>query len=312
MVTRRSLMLMSAAAVIAASPLPNALAQGAEETAATRGDAPRRLRLAVIDFKQSASFRDVALGNLAANAIENRLSRTARFDMYARRQMEQLMQQLRIDASGAVDPTSAKELGKQSGVDYLITGDVTAASLERRNRMGTAEVTIHFKAIHLETGRIWKQGEYKESESSFSLNGRVEPKELMAKALDSCAGKFARCVLPDIDADVIHVKAAEKLFIINRGSENGIGVGMFFNIVEQGEPIRDPKTGEVLDYEKKEICMARVKSVQGRIAYLEPGEYSRNPLGKVRFSVREKLLGSIKQGQKAEEAESREKEGFSL
>jgi len=55
--------------------------------------------------------------------------------------------------------------------------------------------------------------------------------------------------------------------VLNIGSENGVTVGMKFEVLEpKGEEIKDPDTGEVLGSLSRPKVLVRVKSVQERIS----------------------------------------------
>lgn len=67
------------------------------------------------------------------------------------------------------------------------------------------------------------------------------------------------------------VKAGEGGEIMIRGgSEDGMQPGYEFNVYRQGEEVKDPETGQVLDIEMKKIGRISVTRVKDKIAYATP------------------------------------------
>lgn len=79
-------------------------------------------RVAVVGFSDYG--RRPGAGDLVAGVFEKYLLE-AGYDVVERRQVSRLLQEQSFDASGAVDPAMAKQLGKLLGVDALVLGDIT-------------------------------------------------------------------------------------------------------------------------------------------------------------------------------------------
>lgn len=67
---------------------------------------------------------------------------------------------------------------------------------------------------------------------------------------------------------VVHVND-ERTFVINRGTESGVELGMNFLIFRLGDSISDPTTGEDLGVLEIVVGRARISHVQERMSTLE-------------------------------------------
>jgi TolB-like protein len=83
-------------------------------------------------------------GAYLAEAITTRLV-IAGVDVVERPQMEKVLAALKIEASSAIDPATAKQVGHQAGVDAIVIGTATDF---------TSAVAINARVIDVSTGRV--------------------------------------------------------------------------------------------------------------------------------------------------------------
>ena len=91
----------------------------------------RRLRVAVLDFEviQLAGAGDAGLlGRAMAREFEGSLVQSRRFTVVARLDLEQVLDELALGATGIVSPVQARVFGELLEADLLITGSITAFS----------------------------------------------------------------------------------------------------------------------------------------------------------------------------------------
>ncbi len=82
-------------------------------------------RVAVTEFSGPGNS-----GQLAANILNSKLLNSGYFEVLERQKLKDIMQEYQLSMSGVVDPEKAKQVGKMLGVDGIITGVVTAYSVE--------------------------------------------------------------------------------------------------------------------------------------------------------------------------------------
>lgn len=79
-------------------------------------------RVALLGFDDAARRR--GSGNLVASVFEKQLLH-AGYSIVERRRVDQVLSEQRLGASGAVEPRTARKLGKLLGVDAFVLGSVT-------------------------------------------------------------------------------------------------------------------------------------------------------------------------------------------
>jgi len=91
-------------------------------------------RVAVLGVKDFAGR--AGSGDVAGSIFEKYLLQ-AGYDVVERRQVDALIKEQSLDVSGAVDPKTAKKLGKLLGVDALVLGGITEFSPDRQQLVQT-------------------------------------------------------------------------------------------------------------------------------------------------------------------------------
>jgi len=87
--------------------------------------------LAVVNFTSPQSAPSA--GEKIASAFVSNLAPTKYYELMERSRMDTLMAEFRFSQTEYADPEKAKELGKMLNVDYIITGEVNAFSVEDEN-----------------------------------------------------------------------------------------------------------------------------------------------------------------------------------
>src|SRR5690606_38311461 len=82
-------------------------------------------RIAVVDFENKTPHGGWRTGQGAADMLTTELVRGSGFDVFERARLNSIMQEQNLGSSGRVDPSTAAQIGKIIGVDYIVTGAVT-------------------------------------------------------------------------------------------------------------------------------------------------------------------------------------------
>ncbi len=87
------------------------------------GEGPNKPVVTVSRFTNSTG-KPLEVGIGLADKLNLALDRTQRFTIVERLRLEDVMTEQHLELSGLVDPSTAKEVGKLLGVDYLVVGNL--------------------------------------------------------------------------------------------------------------------------------------------------------------------------------------------
>ncbi len=204
-------------------------------------------------------------------------------------------------ASGrtATGKKSAK-IGRMTPAQLLVRGSVTHvqndtasgggglnfAGISIGGSGGKAEINITIYLVDSETGQVkaskdivgisgkkgFKIGYHGSDLGGLTGGGGGQKADNMGKAAEDAVGQAVQFLIQQLDSipwegSVVLVKKGK--IIINRGSREGITVGVEFKVGGVEELI-DPDTGEVLDSEMTEVGTIKVSQVKEKIAYCSP------------------------------------------
>ena len=267
--------------------------------------AARRLRVAVLEFYERTPLDEKpgSLGREIATRLSAQLTKGGRFELADPEELEQVLGELRVRKGELINEPTALRIGRLAGLDYLIYGGVEKFQIERsRGETLTASVTASYKALSLETGRLWKEREL----SATVIGDRSEQaSDVTGRAIQGTVNEFANLALPEPVGKVALVDADRKQFVINLGSANGVERGTYVQVIRWGKEVRDPDTDEVIERQREVVSWGRVVDTQPRSARVEAGTYSRSDLGVVRWKTRHQKLSELRVGDVVEVVEGR-------
>jgi curli biogenesis system outer membrane secretion channel CsgG len=94
-----------------------------------RAEGADKIRVAVMGFQSKASSVSDKQAEIITDVFMRGLSNSKTLTIYEREQLENLVgKEIHLGMSGLVDPTTAVEVGKVAGVQYIVTGAVTELS----------------------------------------------------------------------------------------------------------------------------------------------------------------------------------------
>lgn len=201
-----------------------------------------KTKIAVLDFQlQGENFDNKDMGTIVAEWFITAMVREGRFDVVERRMLEKILGEQKLAMSGVVDASSATQIGKLLGVKVIISGSV----------MKLKEVTeINARIIDVESASI-----------------------IAAENLKSAATARLQDMVIDMSEKIIKNFPLEG-YVVNRsgdsvtldlGVRTGVKTGMRFIVFKEGQIIKHPKTGEVLDVERIETGKVTITSVAQKI-----------------------------------------------
>ena len=112
--------------------------------------AQERKKIAVFPFEDTnKEAKDVGYGSALSNMMLTAFISGGKFDVIERAQIKKVTEELSLGISGAVDQSTAKQLGKLLGVDFMIFGSVSKFGdlVEVDLRMVSPETGMAIKAV---------------------------------------------------------------------------------------------------------------------------------------------------------------------
>jgi TolB-like protein len=125
--------------------LDNAITKLAEKISQYMAE-QKKTKIAVIPFQDLSNDTRTTFGKYIAEELTTALFSSGKFNIVERNLLTKVLDELKLAQTGAVDPASAKELGKITGVDAIVTG--TIQDLVNR-------VAVNCRLIETQTGNIF-------------------------------------------------------------------------------------------------------------------------------------------------------------
>ena len=262
-----------------------------------------KVRVAVMNFENNStwSYWGDNLGAAAADELVTQLFRDGSFSLIERAQLDALLAEQNLGASGRVDSATAARIGQLLGVQLILTGSITQFSIERTSggfrgiggSVSRAESVLDVRMVNTTTGEIMlaESGEGRKNfgggffrganlERDFDAGVAQEALrpaiEQVAEKIVSQADRFAslKPVAPPAPVAQI-VGARDGSIYINQGENSGVQVGQRFEVVRVVDEIRDAN-GTVLDRITDTVGVLEVTRVlsQSAICSVVEGEAS--------------------------------------
>jgi TolB-like protein len=206
-----------------------------------------KTKIAVLDFQvQGGNDDNSDIGKIVAEWLVTALVKEGRFDVIERRLLAKVLEEQKIGVSGVVDADSASKLGKVLGAKVVITGSV----LQFQNI-----IEVNARIIEVESSSII-------AAESVQSTSEVRLEELV--------GQMTNKIIKDFPLEGYIVLRDNNTVRIDLGRQAGVKRGMRFIAYKEGNVIRQPKTGEVLDVEtinvgEVEIVDAYQKTASGTV-----------------------------------------------
>lgn len=232
----------------------------------------KKIKIAVLDFQVEGSFNEADIGKIAAEWLTTGLVETGRFEVIERRLIKKIVEEQKFGASGMIDSSSAVRLGKVLGVGTVVAGTVMKLD---------DYVEINARLLNVETGSIITAEKIKSSKTR-------ELSDLVSQITDKIIQAFP--------LQGYIVKRAGDRVTIDIGRIAGARNGTRFIVYKEGNVIKHPKTGEVLDIETIDLGEVEVRELKDRTSVavitkegianvIQPGHLVRNAARGETFGV---------------------------
>jgi curli biogenesis system outer membrane secretion channel CsgG len=123
----------------------------------------KKIPIVVMDFETSVPGHGWRVGQGASDMLITALVKTKKYRVYERNRLKSIMKEQKLQMSGAVDMSTAVQIGKLVGAKYIITGAVTEYGVAKSGAHGGGlfnlgkqryESTVDVRAVNVQTGEI--------------------------------------------------------------------------------------------------------------------------------------------------------------
>jgi len=235
-----------------------------------------KLRVGVVNFQNKTASRVLGIGESAAEILGTILQKTERFIVIPQQDLESILAQQRLGATGAINPDTAAKMGQILGLNAIVTGSITAYSeteegydyLVSKGKKQIARVTVDYRIVDTTTGvqllADSGAGIYEKSAGSVLGMGTKASydTDLRDGALRDALTKAMVNMMKQLESQTWKGKIAKvagnKLYI-NAGKKTGLQVGDKLDVYRVGEDIIDPDTHVKLGTTEDKIGQAIVQ-----------------------------------------------------
>lgn len=217
----------------------------------------------------------------------DRINATRKFDVVGRSDLNEMIKEQDLGASGNVEAKTAAKAGKLAGAKYLLVATVDdfqdyfeRAIFDGTGRSATKRVfrlSIVGKIYDSSTGKLLESANFQtgndafkqiQQERNYSVNNGQLSDEMMVAVARTLSEKIANRVADVIFPAKVMVKR-DNLVTINRGEGAGVMLGDIFNVYALGEELIDPDTKESLGHEEVKVGKVKISEVNPKVSKAE-------------------------------------------
>ena len=123
----------------------------------------KKIPIVVMDFDTRVLGHDWRVGRGASDMLITALFKTKKYRVYERNKLKSIMKEQKLQMSGAVDMSTAVQIGKLVGAKYIVTGAVTEFGVAKSGAQGGGyfsvgkqwyRSTVDVRAVSVQTGEI--------------------------------------------------------------------------------------------------------------------------------------------------------------
>ncbi|OGR16375.1 MAG: hypothetical protein A2X81_00385 [Desulfobacterales bacterium GWB2_56_26] len=206
----------------------------------------KKTKIAVLDFElRGDSFTTKDMGGIVAEWFTTAMVQDGRFEVVERALLKKIVEEQKLGMTGLIDENSSAQLGKILGVKTIISGSV----LQFQDT-----IEVNARIINVNTGSI-VAAENVRSNTSENLKSLIE--------------LLTSRIVKNFPLTGYVVKKRGDSVLIDLGATSGLQLGMEFIVFKEGEVIKHPKTGIVLDVEQIHTGKVRITEISLNTANAE-------------------------------------------
>ena len=250
-------------------------------------EAQERPRIAILQFQNNSTSRwgGDRLGAAATDELATQLVQTGEFSVVERERIQAIMAEQNLGMSGAVEPTTAAEIGKILGVQAMVLGSITKFVVDTKSggigpfsaSFSEAETAVDVRVVSTESAEILMVAEgegtkrfggaaYEDIDFERSFD-QGAAQEALRPAIENAVGILVEAkgdfqrMAPQADAQVVGTREGD--VYLDRGSNFGVEAGQRFHVFRVVDEIRDAD-GNLLDRVTEQVGTVEVTRVLER------------------------------------------------
>ncbi|MBN1917114.1 MAG: hypothetical protein JW889_04315 [Verrucomicrobia bacterium] len=254
---------------------------------------PKKI-VAVGGFENKSGFvSEISLGNSFSDMLASALDRTERFIVVNRENLDQVLDEKTLARSDETAKSAVAKTGQLLSAQYIVVGAVTEFEQHTQETGGglrigevsvgakitKASIAVVVRMINTQSGEEFTQRVEGTSQATgvaadyegkdWGLGGQHFQKSPLGKAVQNALDQAVvllgtRIINEPWTGKVVMAKDGK--IYINAGERNGVKVGDVFVVYHRGEELRDPDTGELLDFIEEKLGTISVITVQEKVA----------------------------------------------
>ena len=199
-----------------------------------------RTMVALLDFDtQGTGFPNEDMGRIVVEWLTTALVRTGRVDVVERALLRKVLDEQKLGLTGMIDRETAARIGDVLGAKVIVTGSVISLG---------SKIEVNARLIRTATAAVV---------AAETVKGEG------LETLERLVQEMAQKIVSDfpLEGYVVAVDPEAKECTIDLGKEVGVRRGMLFEVYTDGEEIRHPITGEVLNIQKIPVGTVRASQI---------------------------------------------------
>lgn len=254
---------------------------------------PKKI-VAVGSFENKSGFvSEISLGDSFSDMLANSLDKTGCFIVVNRESLDQVLDEKTLARSDEAAKSAVAKTGQVLSAQYILVGAVTEFEQQTQETGGSirihdigvgakitkAHIAVVVRMINTQTSEEFTQRVEGKAQATgvaadyegkdFGIGGEHFQKSPLGKAvqnaLDQAVVLLGTRIINEPWTGKV-VMAKEGKIYINAGERNGVNVGDVFVVYHRGEELRDPDTGELLDFIEEKLGTISVVTVQEKVA----------------------------------------------
>jgi curli biogenesis system outer membrane secretion channel CsgG len=250
----------------------------------SNADLKKRIAIARFEDRSGGGYQNLGTG--VADMLATALVKSGKFIVIERQDLDKVLAEQHLGASGNVTPETAAKAGRVLGVELIVVGSVTEFGVSERKIAGgisalggagletkSARAVVDIRLVNTMTGEIIAAET--EEGSSTTLGVAAQYKRINFSDLSAWnttdAGKACREAVDDcvelIEDKESKVPWSGKIIKVNTdgtvimkpGSDGGVELGADYDVFRLGEEIKDPDTGLSMGAEETKIGELKTK-----------------------------------------------------
>lgn len=230
-------------------------------------------RIAVMEFAGNSKF-DGKVDLKLSDMLITSLVKSGKFDVIERTQIELVLSEQNLGMSGIIDESTAVEVGKLLGAEYVLFGVVTSATQQEIDKFAytlvVIETSIDVRVIDAETGKIIvaehasgkSESKVIKSSEGTVVSGAVDYDSEYASSAQNAIDIIGEKIGTLFPLLGYVVQVEDMKITTDIGEERGAAKGDSFIVIRVTDEILHPVTGKRIGWNKEVLASIIINTTE--------------------------------------------------